>query len=85
MKKKVLKWNFSVLDCDTQTIVHSVDYGYNHEEYMNAFREMMDHLKNEDPERYIRKLKKAVRIERVDAPGIKQVKQIIRIIKSRPV
>lgn len=83
MKKKVLKWNFSVLDTTTQTIVYSIDYNFNHDDYMLAFREMMQHIQNENPYRYIRKLKKVVRIERVDAPGTKQIKRLIRMIQNR--
>lgn len=83
VNKKVLKWNFSVFNTETQSITYSVDYNYNHDDYMLALREMLDHLEIANTHLYMRKLQKVTRIERVDAPGIQGIKKIIRIIKSR--
>lgn len=80
MKKKVLKWNFSVLNVDTQTIVHSVDYDYNHEEYMKAVRDMVEHLKVPKTHVFSRKIHKVRRVEQVEFPGTKQLIKLGKFI-----
>lgn len=85
MRKKVMKWNYSIFDTEIQDTIYSVDYNYSHEDYMRAVRRMIsDRKKNKFPH-CILKLHKKIRIVEVPTPGISHIKKILEIIKSRPV
>lgn len=80
MKKKVLKWNFRVLNCETQTHIIDVDYPY--DQYKRALRDMLDHHNVPNSQIYIRKLKKVTRIVDVETPGTRWVKRLIGLGKE---
>ena len=60
-KKKVLKWNFKVLNCETQKHVIDIDYPYG--DYKKALQHMLEHNHVPNAHIYIRKIKKVTRIE----------------------
>lgn len=77
MKKKVLKWNLTLFNTETQQNDSSVDYEYH--EYKIALRDMLAARRQLNTDIYIIRLKKKVRIVEVEAPGTMQFKKLIAL------
>lgn len=80
MKRRVLKWNLTVLNTETQTKVIDVDYDY--DKHRAALRDMLEDQTRPNAHIYIRRIKKVVRIEERPAPGVEQFKQLVGLGKD---